>query len=141
MYRVFVVTLLAVVACLPSLVLAADCATPSGGPVTLRAKASADAASSGTLAPGQSLPILALVPRWYEVRLTNGQSAFVSKQSTDITPCPPTAAGGSPSMGASGSTGAAGSPGPVFEVHVIDVGTGLSVFVRGPDFSLLYDAG
>jgi len=26
-------------------------------------------------------------------------------------------------------------------MHVIDVGTGLSVFVRGPDFALLYDAG
>jgi beta-lactamase superfamily II metal-dependent hydrolase len=28
-----------------------------------------------------------------------------------------------------------------YRVHVIDVGTGLSVFVRGSDFSLLYDAG
>jgi competence protein ComEC len=28
-----------------------------------------------------------------------------------------------------------------FTLHVIDVGTGLSIFVRGPDFALLYDAG
>src|SRR5262245_53158809 len=28
-----------------------------------------------------------------------------------------------------------------FEVNVLDVGTGLSVFVTGRDFSLLYDAG
>jgi competence protein ComEC len=31
--------------------------------------------------------------------------------------------------------------GPSFELDAIDVGTGLSIFVRGPDFTLLYDAG
>jgi len=36
---------------------------------------------------------------------------------------------------------AAKTPSGPFVVHVIDVGTGLSVFVRGPDFALLYDAG
>jgi beta-lactamase superfamily II metal-dependent hydrolase len=30
---------------------------------------------------------------------------------------------------------------PQFEVHVVDVGTGLGVFVSGPDFGLVYDAG
>jgi hypothetical protein len=29
----------------------------------------------------------------------------------------------------------------VFVVHVVDVGTGLGVFVEGEDFSLVYDAG
>src|SRR3954451_21324541 len=28
-----------------------------------------------------------------------------------------------------------------FVVHVVDVGTGLGVFVEGPDFRLIYDAG
>src|SRR3546814_20085232 len=28
-----------------------------------------------------------------------------------------------------------------YKVHVIDVGTGLAVFVEGKDFALLYDAG
>ncbi|HEY0412928.1 MAG TPA: MBL fold metallo-hydrolase [Allosphingosinicella sp.] len=37
----------------------------------------------------------------------------------------------------------AGGPPPagVFRLHAIDVGTGLSIFVEGHDFSLLYDAG
>jgi competence protein ComEC len=30
---------------------------------------------------------------------------------------------------------------PAFVVHIVDVGTGLGVFVEGPDFSLVYDAG
>lgn len=30
---------------------------------------------------------------------------------------------------------------PSFELHVVDVGTGLGVFVSGPDFGLVYDAG
>jgi competence protein ComEC len=29
----------------------------------------------------------------------------------------------------------------VFVVHVVDVGTGLAVFIEGPDFSMLYDGG
>jgi competence protein ComEC len=33
------------------------------------------------------------------------------------------------------------STGTAFELDAIDVGTGLSVFVKGPDFNLLYDAG
>lgn len=34
-------------------------------------------------------------------------------------------------------------PAPVttWTIHAIDVGTGLAIFVRGPDFTLLYDAG
>ena len=32
-------------------------------------------------------------------------------------------------------------PRPSFTVHVADVGTGLAVFVTGPDFSLVYDGG
>lgn len=39
-------------------------------------------------------------------------------------------------------TGRAGAPLPGnFIVHAIDVGTGLAIFVEGPDFTLLYDAG
>ncbi len=30
---------------------------------------------------------------------------------------------------------------PTFTVHVADVGTGLAIFVEGPDFGLVYDAG
>jgi beta-lactamase superfamily II metal-dependent hydrolase len=30
---------------------------------------------------------------------------------------------------------------PTFTIDVVDVGTGLAVLVRGPDFTLVYDAG
>ncbi|MCC6649317.1 MAG: MBL fold metallo-hydrolase [Polyangiaceae bacterium] len=36
---------------------------------------------------------------------------------------------------------AAPAPRPRFTLHVVDVGTGLGIFVEGPDFSLVYDAG
>jgi len=66
---------------------------------------------------------------WYETRLADAQPAFAAKRSTDLAPCP------APIVAALVSTGV------TFELHAIDVGTGLSVLVRGPDFALLYDAG
>jgi beta-lactamase superfamily II metal-dependent hydrolase len=41
----------------------------------------------------------------------------------------------------SGEARAAPPPAGTFRIHAIDVGTGLSVFVEGSDFTLLYDAG
>jgi competence protein ComEC len=52
----------------------------------------------------------------------------VSKQSTDIVPCPTL-----PASSASSGVG--------FEIHSIDVGTGLAILVLGTDFTLLFDAG
>jgi beta-lactamase superfamily II metal-dependent hydrolase len=43
--------------------------------------------------------------------------------------------------GARGPATTATSAFPAFTVHVVDVGTGLAVFVRGEDFALVYDAG
>src|SRR5512138_1051445 len=35
-----------------------------------------------------------------------------------------------------------GAPAPgTYQIHLIDVGTGLAILVRGADFALLYDAG
>ena len=114
---------------------AEDCVVPAAGiagNVTLRTAPSASSPANGALRDGQSLPLVALMRGWYETRLASGQPAFAAKRSTDIAPCPaataPVAGGG---MGEAGA----------YEVHAIDVGTGLSVLVRGPDFSLLYDAG
>jgi competence protein ComEC len=42
---------------------------------------------------------------------------------------------------ASASVGVEKARRPAFVVHVVDVGTGLGVFVEGEDFSLVYDAG
>ncbi len=119
---------LALVCCAP-LARADDCITPNSdvvNSVTLRAAPSTRSAKIGTLARGQTLPLVASVPNWYQ-SLSGGTPAFVSKHWTDISPC---------------AVPAPVAPAQVeFELHAIDVGTGLSIFVRGPDFTLLYDAG
>ena len=109
-----------------------DCVVVSqgvNGSVTLRAEPSASSLKHATLSPGQTLPLIALVPGWYETRLANGQMAFSSKRSTEIAPCTTVTGAVTPPAGEI-----------TYELHAIDVGTGLSVLVRGPDFALLYDA-
>lgn len=108
---------------------ASDCvrATSTAG-ASLRASPNASASSLGKLAAGTATPLIAIVPRWYETRTAAGQPAFVSKQATDIVECPADAV----AMGATGGD---------FELHAIDVGTGLAILVVGPDFVLLFDAG
>jgi competence protein ComEC len=117
---------------LVGVVSAEDCivpATGAGKTVTLRGAPTASAKIRGTLSAGQGLPLVASMSGWYETRLADGQPAFAAKRSTDLEPCP------APIGAAPASTGV------TFELHVIDVGTGLSVVVRGADFALLYDAG
>ena len=133
------VAVLAAIAFAATSVSAADCVVPSpdvSGPVTLRASPSASSAARGTLSAGQSLALVAMVPSWYEVQLANGQQAFATKRSTDIAPCPAPPGGVAPVAGGAGATVVG-----TYELHAIDVGTGLSLLVRGPDFVLLYDAG
>lgn len=110
---------------------AADCLVPADGAsvVTLRAAPTAKSAIRGTLKRNELLPLVALMPGWYETRLSDGQMAFAAKRSTQIEVCP-------------SEVGVASSAADTeYELHAIDVGTGLAVLVRGPDFALLYDAG
>lgn len=105
----------------------AETATPSGrvsSAVLVRAGPSTDTAILDRLRPGDTATIVGEVSGWYEVELPNGTRGYVSKAWTVI-------AGGS----------AEALVGRSFKIHVIDVGTGLSVFVEGHDFALLYDAG
>lgn len=78
------------------------------------------------LKPGQSAEVLDEVPGWYHVRLPDGTEGYVSKAWTRQT------SGGQVETLGTGSS---------YKIHVIDVGTGLAVFVEGKDFALLYDAG
>jgi beta-lactamase superfamily II metal-dependent hydrolase len=80
----------------------------------------------GRLRPGDSAHVVREVSGWYEVELADGTRGYVSKAWTV-----PIAADGSPVSASAGR----------YKVHVIDVGTGLAVFVEGEDFALLYDAG
>jgi hypothetical protein len=137
----FIVLLMA--ACAPmDFALAKDCVVPSSdvtNAVTLRAAPNTTSAMIGTLSAGASRPLVASVPRWYETRQQDGTPAFVAKRWTVIAPCP---AGTTPAADTTPTTISAGvAAGAGFELHAIDVGTGLSVLVRGADFALLYDAG
>jgi competence protein ComEC len=91
--------------------------------VVVRASASSQTNDVGSLRPGESAELLGSVPNWHRVRLTDGVEGFVSKRWTRIISEAPAPGG------------------PTFIVDVVDVGTGLAVFVRGPDFTLVYDAG
>ncbi len=93
--------------------------------VKIRATASTQSKEIGRLVPGQQAKFLGEVPGWYQVRHPVHGEGFVSKGWVRVvTPGDTT-------------TGAA----PVFDVYIVDVGTGLAIFVRGGDFSLVYDAG
>ena len=93
--------------------------------VTARQTASAKSDRVGVLHPGEQAEILGSVPNWHRVKLSGGTFGFVSKRWTRVLttalPTPPASAS--------------------FTIDAIDVGTGLAVFVRGPDFTLLYDGG
>jgi beta-lactamase superfamily II metal-dependent hydrolase len=108
---------------------AADDIVPSArvsSAVLVREGPSTDTAILGRLRPGDSARLISEVNGWYRVELPDGTQGYVSKAWTLLI-------GGKP-------PGEALTGGP-YKVHVIDVGTGLAVFVEGRDFALLYDAG
>jgi competence protein ComEC len=85
----------------------------------------------GALAPGQSAslnPLAPDAPGWTGVTLLDGTSGFVSKAWTDI-------------VGEVASDRALLKAAPIYRLHAVDVGTGLALFIEGPDFALVYDAG
>lgn len=88
--------------------------------VVIRSQPTTASSSLGVLRPGETLAVIAEVPGWTQVRLADGRTGYVSKAWTVIVEQP--------------------GAGP-FLVHAIDVGTGLSIFVEGPGFTLLYDGG
>lgn len=110
----------------PVTALAQQTVTPSArvsSNVVVRAAPSTNSPALDRLIPGAVLPLIDDAPGWRRVRLPDGQEGFVSKAWTNLSGVRLVTSGKS------------------FKVHVIDVGTGLAVFVEGEDFALLYDAG
>lgn len=108
-------------------VAAAQDVTPSdrvSTAVLVREGPSTDTAILGRLRPGDHARLVGGTSGWREIALPDGTRGFVSKAWTVEV----------------GEASAALAPGR-FAVHVIDVGTGLAIFVEGSDFALLYDAG
>lgn len=93
--------------------------------VLVREGPSTDSAVLARLRPGDSATLVGDVSGWYIVQLPDGTRGYVSKAWTIVR------ADGGDAAAAAGR----------HKVHVIDVGTGLAVFVEGPGFALLYDAG
>ena len=90
--------------------------------VLVREGPSTDTAILARLRPGDVATLVGEVSGWYVVELANGTRGYVSKAWTVV-------------------VNAEGFLGSRYAVHVIDVGTGLAVFVDGPGLALLYDAG
>ena len=94
--------------------------------VVVRAAPTTRSEPIGALFPGDTLEVVDDdIARWYEVRLPDGRTGYVSKSWTVLIPDADAA-----------DVSAAG-----FLIHSIDVGTGLAVLIEGPDFTLLYDGG
>lgn len=112
---------------------ARDCVTPSDrvvNAVLVRETPSTEGTTTlGSLSPGTVAEVVGAVPGWYQVALAPEQFGYVSKAWTRRVPCI-----GNP-------VGEPATDAPGFEVHAIDVGTGLAILVRGADFTLIYDGG
>ncbi len=105
----------------------ADAVTPVDevtNAVAVRNTASSQSTQVGALKRGEIAELLGSVPYWHRIQLANGVSGFVSKRWTRVVGTAPPPAGV-----------------PGFTMDVVDVGTGLAVLVRGPDFTLVYDGG
>lgn len=95
--------------------------------VIIRQSPTTESAPVGRLLVGDSLELARELAGWYEVRLPDGTLAYVSKAWTRPIE------EGSPEVAFTSSSS--------FKVHVIDIGTGLAVFIEGKDFAMLYDGG
>ncbi len=93
--------------------------------VLVRQNPSTDSAIVDRLAPREQAELIGELSGWYQVRLADGRTGYVSKSWTIIID----------------DDGEAAVADFKLKVHVIDVGTGLATFVEGKDFSLIYDAG
>lgn len=93
--------------------------------VLVREGPSTETAVLARLRPGDSATLMGEVSGWYIVELPGGARGYVSKAWTVVR----------------ADEGESASAAERHKIHVIDVGTGLAVFVEGPGFALLYDAG
>ena len=89
--------------------------------VLVRQGPSTDTAILARLRPGESARLVDEISGWYVIELADGTRGYVSKAWTIVI--------------TDGGTEALSQRG--YKIHVIDVGTGLAVFVEGPSFGLL----
>ena len=95
--------------------------------VIIRQNPTTESAPVGRLLVGESLELARELSGWYEVRLPDGSLGYVSKAWTKPIE------EGQPEVASTNSSS--------FKIHVIDIGTGLAIFIEGTDFAMLYDGG
>lgn len=130
MKRLFLTSFSLVVAALGPQAVEAREVKPTGRVTTaviVRQGPSTNTAVLSRLRPGEAAEVIEEVPGWYHIRLADGTDGYVSKTWTDEV--------------AEAGTGEALVQPSNYKIHVIDVGTGLAVFVESKNFALLYDAG
>ena len=91
--------------------------------VSVRVSATTSSAKIGLFRPGEVAEFMGEVPNWYRINHPSLGEGFVSKSWTRFVADPGVASAGS------------------VDVYAVDVATGLAIFVRGDDFTLVYDAG
>ena len=90
--------------------------------VNVRQAPSSSTETIERLEPGEQAELVEVLPAWYLVRLPDGRTGYVSR-------------------GWTVRSDELAAFQPQYFLHLIDVGTGLAVFVEGPGFTLLYDGG
>lgn len=90
--------------------------------VNVRQVPSSNASTIERLEPGETAELIEVLSGWYFIRLPDGRTGYVSR-------------------GWTVRSDALVAFQPQYFLHLIDVGTGLAVFVEGPGFTLLYDGG
>lgn len=90
--------------------------------VNVRQGPSSDTPVIERLERGEAAELIEVVPGWYRVQLSDGRTGYVSRGWTRM----------SEQVAAFA---------PQYFVHMVDVGTGLALYVEGPGFNLLYDGG
>ncbi|WP_135213173.1 SH3 domain-containing protein [Vitreimonas flagellata] len=133
MRRLIAVLLLIFVGLATPDIAGADEVTPServASVLRVREAPGADADIIAQLGPGERVELVGERPGWFQVRLPDGRTGFVSKGWAVVISTPPIAPISAPTE----------QRGDIV-IHVVDVATGLAVIVRGPDFTLLYDGG
>lgn len=114
---------------------AAEYVTPSDRVLnTIQVRSSPDANGPviGQLNPGQELEYLGSIPYWHKVRFSPRKIGYVSKAWSEIV---------DHELTETASTNSADNSFKDFYVDVVDVGTGLAMWIHNDNFNLIYDGG
>jgi competence protein ComEC len=124
-----------ILSCVSVFSLAAEYVTPSNRvATTIQVRNSPDANGSvlGQLSSGQELEYLGSIPYWHKVRFSPRKIGYVSKAWSEIV---------DHELTDSSNTNLVEDNFKNFYVDVVDVGTGLAMWIHNDNFNMIYDGG